>query len=169
MRTLQPNFVLGRSAVALLVGLAAAAGADAQGRFTVSADGAEVTDTSTKLVWRRCIEGTHWDGKACAGKVMKFRYAEAKRHAAGLSKGGGQPWSIPTRTELASLVDRTPKKKRPLIDNAAFPQTPALQFWASRPGTDDNLNAWLVSFANGKVYGNMGEARFPLRLVRPAP
>ena len=30
-------------------------------------------------------------------------------------------------------------------------------------------NAWLVSFANGRVYGNVGEARFPLRLVRSAP
>ena len=168
MRSLQPNSGLTRSAVAFMLGLAAAS-AGAQGRFMVSADGAEVTDTSTKLVWRRCVEGMHWDGKACAGKVMKFKFAEAKRHAADSAKASGQAWAIPARTELVSIVDRTPKKKKPLIDNAAFPQTPALQVWATRPGTDDNLNAWLVSFANGKVYGNMGEARFPLRLVRRAP
>jgi hypothetical protein len=35
-----------------------------------------------------------------------------------------------------------------------------------RPGTDDDLNAWLVSFANGKVSGNTGQRPFPLRLVR---
>jgi hypothetical protein len=164
MRTLQTKSGLTRSLAVLLLGLAAGS-ADAQGRFTLSADGAEVTDTTTKLVWRRCVEGMQWDGKACSGKPMRFKYAEAKRHVADSGKG----WGIPTRTELASLVDRTPKKKKPLIDAVAFPQTPALQFWAKRPGTDDNLNAWLVSFANGKVYGNMGEARFPLRLVRPAP
>jgi len=27
-------------------------------------------------------------------------------------------------------------------------------------------HAWLVSFANGKVRANLGEAKFPLRLVR---
>ena len=35
-----------------------------------------------------------------------------------------------------------------------------------RPGSDDDLNAWLVNFANGKVSGNTGQRKFPLRLVR---
>ena len=57
-------------------------------------------------------------------------------------------------------------KKKPRIDPMAFPATPALPFWATKAGSDDNLNAWLVSFANGKVKANLGEAKFPLRLVR---
>ena len=35
-----------------------------------------------------------------------------------------------------------------------------------RPGSDDDLSAWLVNFANGKVTGNAGQRRFYLRLVR---
>ena len=153
----------GTARVAALALLALAATASqAQGRYKVSADGNEVTDTTTQLVWKRCAEGLRWDGKACTGKLMKFKYAEAKQHLASTPA-----WRIPTLSELKSLVDRKAKKK-PLIDAEAFPDTPKQQFWATRPGTDDDLNAWLVNFSNGKTYGNVGASKFPLRLVRSA-
>ncbi len=152
------------SHLALLSLLAlAAAPSLAQGRFTMSADGAEVHDATTQLTWRRCVEGMHWDGKGCTGKATRFSYASAKKAAAGAS-----PWRVPAREELRGLVDRTARKK-PRIDREAFPNTPSLPTWASRAGTDDNLNAWLVSFSSGKVQGNTGQAKFPLRLVRSSP
>lgn len=140
----------------------AAASSQAQGRFTTSADGQEVTDTTTQLVWRRCAEGLAWDGKTCKGKLAKFKYADAKIEAKNVGKG----WRIPSREELVGLVDMA--KKKPRIDPMAFPATPSAPFWATKQGSDDNLNAWLVSFANGKVRANLGEAKFPLRLVRAA-
>ncbi len=143
----------------------AACAAQAQGRFAISADGQEVADSTTGLTWRRCAQGMRWDGKACSGKLMKFSYAGAKQDAAGAAQRESKAWRIPAREELTALVDDAQKKK-PRIDKNAFPQTPALPFWASRAGSDDNLNAWLVSFATGKVRGNIGEAKFPLRLVR---
>lgn len=143
----------------------AAASSHAQGRFTVSADGQEVLDTSTQLSWRRCAEGLRWDGKTCSGKLAKFSYAGAKQQAAGAAKAGAKAWRIPSKDELLGLVDKASKKK-PRIDGDAFPNTPSTLFWATRPGTDDNLNAWLISFANGKVMGNVAEAKFPLRMVR---
>jgi hypothetical protein len=85
--------------------------------------------------------------------------------AEGAAKSGGKAWRIPTKDELVALLDKNTKKK-PRIDVNAFPQTPAQPFWATRPGSDDDLNAWLVSFANGKVSGNTGQRKFPLRLVR---
>lgn len=152
---------------AALALFAIAGAVQAQGRFSVSADGQEVTDSSTRLTWRRCAEGMRWDGKACSGKLVKYTYADAKQKAANAAKEGGKAWRIPTRDELVALVDMASKKK-PHIDAAAFPQTPSAPFWASRAGSDDNLNAWLVSFANGHVRANLGQAKFPLRLVRPA-
>jgi hypothetical protein len=143
-----------------------AAPAHAQGRFTISADGQEVTDSTTQLTWRRCAEGERWDGKACSGKATRFSYAGAKQ-AAESAKNGGKAWRVPTRDELVALVDMQAKKK-PKIDTSAFPNTPNAPFWASRPGSDDNLNAWLVNFGNGKVHANLGQAKFPLRLVRSA-
>lgn len=133
-----------------------------QSRFTPSADGQEVTDATTKLVWRRCAEGLSWNGKTCAGKLVKVKYAGAKSAAAAVGKG----WRLPSREELVGLVDMT--KKKPRIDPLAFPGTPSSPFWATKQGSDDNLNAWLVSFANGKVRANLGVAKFPLRLVRAA-
>ena len=142
-----------------------ASASQAQDRFTISSNGQDVTDTTSKLVWRRCAEGLRWDGKTCAGKVKTFKYPEAKEAAAAAAKGDAKAWRIPTRDELVALVDKTAKKK-PRIDVKAFPQTPAKPFWALRPGSDDDLSAWLVNFANGKVTGNAGQRRFHLRLVR---
>ena len=153
-----------RIAALSLLALAAFAG-HAQGRFAISADGQEVTDSTTRLTWRRCAEGMRWDGKACSGKLVKYTYAAAKK-AAATAKDGAKAWRIPAREELVALVDMA--KKKPRIDTQAFPQTPSAPFWATRAGSDDDLNAWLVNFANGKVRGNLGQAKFPLRLVRPA-
>ena len=138
----------------------AAGAAQAQGRYAVSADGQEVTDTTTRLVWRRCAEGMRLDGKACVGKATRYTYAGAR-------KAGSGGWRVPTRAELVALVDFG-RKKKPRIDTDAFPGTPSAPFWASKPGSDDNLNAWLVSFSNGQVRANLGQSKFPLRLVRPA-
>lgn len=136
-----------------------------QGRFAVSADGQEVTDSVTRLTWRRCAEGARWDGKACSGKLVKYSYAGAKEKALRSARDDGKAWRIPSREELVGLVDMA--KKKPRIDVQAFPQTPSAPFWASRAGSDDNLNAWLVSFSSGKVRANLGQAKFALRLVRP--
>jgi len=140
----------------------AAASSFAQDRFKVSGDGQEVLDTSTRLTWRRCPEGMQWVGQTCNGKVAKFSFAAAKKAMASAGTGG---WRIPTRDELVGIVDKAAKKK-PRIDAVAFPKTPSTLFWATREGSADDLNAWLVSFANGKVIGNSGQAKFPLRLVR---
>jgi len=145
--------------------VASAAASHAQNRFTVSADGQEVLDTTTQLTWRRCPEGQQWSGTTCSGKLAKFSYAGAKKQAAGAAKADGKGWRVPARNELVALIDKNAPKK-PKIDRTAFPATPTTPFWASRPGTDDNLNAWLVSFGSGKVTGNAGQAKFALRLVR---
>jgi hypothetical protein len=154
--------------IAALALLALCAGASqGQGRFTISADGQEVTDTTTGLTWKRCAEGMRWNGKSCSGKATRYTYAGAKKEAASSARGDAGTWRIPTRDELVGLVDRTAKKK-PRIDAKVFPQTPSKPFWASRTGSDDDLNAWLVNFSSGRVTGNAGQAKFPLRLVRPA-
>ena len=137
----------------------------AQSRYTVSADGQEVQDTQANLTWRRCTEGMNWDGKTCAGKASKFSYRAAQKHATASAGKSPQTWRLPTKTELLSLVDKSQKKK-PLIDASAFPSTPNAMFWASRPEANDNLNAWIINFGNGRVYGNTGSKAPYVRLVR---
>ncbi len=131
-----------------------------QERFVISADGKEVTDTQSKLVWQRCSYGQQWDGKTCAGKPVKVTLEKAKQLAA-----ESATWHVPTKTELTSLVDKSQKKK-PVIDKAAFPGTPSAMFWALRPEKDDKLNAWIVDFSKGKVYGNTHNSKYMVRLAR---
>jgi hypothetical protein len=155
----------GTSLAVFLLAAFTAASSQAQGRFSVSADGQEVLDSTTQLSWRRCAEGMRWDGTTCTGKMVKFTFGAAKKQAASTAKSDAKAWRVPSKDELAGLLDMKAKKK-PRIDVLAFPKTPATLFWAARPGSDDDLNAWLVNFANGRVIGNVGQSKFPLRLVR---
>lgn len=150
------------SCVALTVlALGCSGSALAQERFKVSADGQEVQDSKTRLTWRRCAEGMSWNGKACAGKPTKFSYVNAQKYA---SAQAPALWRLPTKDELMTLLDKT--KKKPMIDGNAFPNTPSAMFWSTRPETKDNLNAWIVDFSRGHVFGNNGTKSPYLRLVR---
>ncbi len=141
-----------------LAGLCTLSTAYADSRFVVSADGQEVTDTRTKLVWQRCTVGMKWDGKTCAGKATKVSLAKAKDM--------GPTWRLPSKDELAAIVDKTQKK--PAIDKLAFPGTPPTIFWSTRPEATDNLAAWLVDFKSGRVLGHTHKAKYAVRLVRAA-
>lgn len=132
----------------------------AAARFQVSPDGQEVADTQTHLVWRRCVEGMTFDGTTCKGKPKKYKFGDAKKAAAAAGAG----WRVPTKDELMTLIAKTKNGAR--IDLAAFPATPATLTWGSRPGFDDDLNAWIVNFSNGRVVGNSGLGSFVLRLVK---
>lgn len=152
-----------RLAAALGVSLACAAAFAADTRFVVSADGQEVLDTKTSLIWRRCTEGMSWDGKACTGKVAKYKFGEAKQRADAAAPVQGKAWRVPTKDELSTLVIK--QNKKPFTDVDAFPNTPASLYWAKRPGFDDNLNGWMIDFGSGKGFGGSG-AKEAVRLVR---
>ena len=66
---------------ALVMSLAAVAPAQAQSRYAYSADGAEVTDAQTGLIWRRCTVGQTWVNSTCTGGLTVFRHEEALAHA----------------------------------------------------------------------------------------
>ena len=131
-------------------------------RYALSADGQEVTDSQTKLVWQRCPFGAKWDGKVCSGKPTKFNLVQAKK----ASDPSNAAWRMPTKDEFLTLADRS--KKKPKMDTTVFPAKPTGLYWVLRPETDDNLNAWVADFRNGKIYGNTHDARHFVRLVRPS-
>ena len=148
--------------VLALAGVSFMSAAQAEGRFVISADGKEVTDTQTKLVWQRCAVGQNWDGKVCAGKPTKISLAKAKEMGAAMTPA----WHLPTKEEMVSVVDKSQKKVK--IDATAFPGAPGVIFWATQAGSTDNLNAWLVNFKSGRVVANTHKATYAVRLVRPA-
>lgn len=134
--------------------------------FMVSADGSEVTDQKTGLIWRRCSEGMNWDGATCAGTALTFTHEAALQHAATQANSTGVAWRLPNVKELSSIADRS--RSNPAIDPTAFPATPAISFWSASPkpylGISDY--AWRVNFISGTVYGVYRVDSYSVRLVR---
>lgn len=130
-------------------------------KYVVSADGQEVTDARTKLVWRRCVEGQAWDGATCTGTPTTFTWRQALAHANAASAGG---WRLPSAKELVWLADRS--RFSPSIDPVAFPATPAAKHWTSTPIVSIATQAWHVEFDIGEAYRSSQNAPMVIRLVR---
>lgn len=130
-------------------------------RFKPVAGGAEIRDTKTGLIWRRCAEGMRWDGNTCAGKHDGYTFERAQQHAASEARSTGKPWLVPSKDELEGIVD---KSQNPFIDPVAFPATPGDAFWSSSPYPGDAGLTWGVSFGNA-YYGGRYDV-LAVRLVR---
>ena len=106
--------------------------------YIISADGSEVTDQKTGLIWRRCAEGMNWDGATCACVASKFNHEAAlgqaaAQTAAAQTKDTGIDWRLPNIKELSSIADSS--GGNPVIDPAAFSATPlSSSFWSASPG-----------------------------------
>lgn len=137
--------------------------AHAQDRFTYSANGAEVTDTSTGLTWRRCSEGQQFSYDRCEGKATEHSFKGALAHAK--SRATRQSaWRVPSIEELGTLVE---KSARPAaIDGSAFPDTLANRYWSSSPHETEATQAMIVLFKDGHVFKYHRNNKAHVRLVR---
>jgi hypothetical protein len=139
---------------------------NAEDRFVPSADGTEVKDTLTGLIWRRCAEGKTWnsDTQTCDGHAREFTWLEALDH---VEKNINRKWRMPNVKELYSLVDL--EKASPAIDHWAFPHTRSSSFLTSTPVAEGSVvYVQLVEFSQGSVTQReaFGYDSWPLRLVR---
>jgi hypothetical protein len=78
-------------------------------RYLVNATAGEVTDTVTNLVWQRCVYGL--SGTGCDQGVPQAKTFSAAMNvpvevAAPAVPDPAKDWRLPTRKELASLVER---------------------------------------------------------------
>jgi hypothetical protein len=154
---------IARAAQAALALLVLAGGAQAA-PFEISADGQEVTDRGTGLVWRRCVEGLQWDGKTCAGQPTRMSFAAARSQAQAMATSTKVAWRVPTRDELLGLLDRKPGTSG--TPSNTFPQSPASPFWSSTPYTSDGQRAVYVHMSNASDYNDYRSSLFFVRLVR---
>lgn len=152
------------SSLCLVLGNLLLAPALAAPRYTPSADGQEVTDSKTGLVWRRCAEGMVWKGSTCANDpVFPNHFGAETRVKAAVATG--QAWRLPTMKELSSIVAvREAGPGSAAIDPVAFPATPLARFWSS--SSVGRGYFMYVAFSEGSV--GEGERSSPgaVRLVR---
>jgi len=154
-----------QTVLTLLVGVAAFDVA-AQERYTPLADGSEVTDSKTGLIWRRCAEGMTWNKTTCTGKAMFANQGQA----AGLAKAQAtstKVWRLPTLQELNSILAvREIDVGKAAIDPKVFPATPIARYWTSTSVGPSYF--MVVGFGEG--HSGEGERNSPgaTRLVRSA-
>lgn len=129
----------------------------AQSRFSYSTDGAEVTDSQTGLIWRRCSAGQTWSGSTCTGTANVFMHEGALAYAQSQAD-----WRLPNVQELSSLVDKT--RISPAIDGTAFPATVSSWYWSSSLTGVVNY-ARYVDFNDGHVNYSRHNSIY-VRLVR---
>jgi len=135
-------------------------------RFKDNRDGT-VTDTKTKLVWRHCVVGMDWNGSTCEKQSQTFKFSTAKAHLKEMNKARDSKrsdWRLPTREELATLVEN--RCFKPAINLESFPFSPESGFWTS--DEDKGLlssRAWIVHFLNGEQYIANVKQRWRIRPV----
>jgi len=138
-------------------------------RFVEKQD--EIFDRIFHLTWSRCSLGQRWvSGKGCVGKVRQYTYDQAINIInARAGEEGNAQWRIPTRTELASLLDHTKRNQPEMlsIDSVAFPDMDRdkLMYWSS--DEENNSFSWAILFIDGGVPGILYRShRYAIRLVR---
>ena len=132
--------------------------------FIVSADGQEVTDTKTGLIWRRCAEGMTASGGTCTGTASTFAHEAALTRASAQATATGVAWRLPNVKELSSIADKS--RINPAIDVAAFSASSTSYFWSSSPYVGDANYAWVVDFDYGNVVNDFRVSANCVRLVR---
>ncbi len=136
----------------------------AQKRHNPSADGHEITDSRTGLIWRRCVEGMVWKARTCSGLAYFSSQSEAAARAKNAATEG-QVWRLPTMKELSAIVAvREAEQGKAAIDPVAFPATPVARFWTSSsvgPGY-----FMYVGFADGGAGEGPRNSPGAVRLVR---
>lgn len=138
-------------------------------RFTVAVEGT-VTDLATGLTWMRCPVGREWDGTGCGeGKAWYVMHAwdDAMRTPVStqLQRFGLDDWRVPTREELATLVE--PACSNPATNLELFPDTPSVPFWTATATGGGDAYAVRIDFKNGLQQAELKlTSSFQVRLVR---
>lgn len=139
-------------------------------RFTDFGDGT-IDDRVTGLMWKKCPEG-YSDSACTVGVPLSFSSANqvvTRLQAANVlnapSAAGYSDWRIPTKNELASLVNRA--CANPATVATIFPSTDSLNFVTATLDADaPTARVWGIDFTEGSIGPNMLTGPFRLRLVR---
>jgi hypothetical protein len=75
----------------------------------------------------------------------------------------GDRWRLPTRNELAELIDR---KYSPTINPVNFPSCPPGIFWSSSVWENNPSYRWTIDFSTGDSWGIPVDSKNRIRCIR---
>lgn len=115
-----------------------------------------------ELAVDRSQGGLVWQRRA----TERLPHAEAARYCKDLTMEGRRGFRLPTHAELVAIRykpgglfggGRSRHSCVPCVDQAAFPETPAAEFWTADQGEDGT--AWYVDFGDGRSHRDvLGDA-----------
>jgi len=144
-------------------------------RFIISADEQTVTDTRTRLVWKRCVEGRRYLMKACLGDTRLVEPASLEHFMTQEAIPSG--WRLPTSDELGTIIEaRYPPPENKLefhYDADVFPPPlieEGLYYWLgdSSGAASGAVTGWYTFEGALLGHGFSGSAPAHVRLVRRA-
>jgi hypothetical protein len=111
-----------------------------------------VRDLGTGLTWQRAVSD------------QMFSFDAARAHCTDLTIDGKKGFRAPSLNEMLTLIDeRAPVA--PLIDAAAFPNTPSEPFWTGSYFGGVPGMSWQVYFDHGNALYGLPNATFHIRCV----
>ncbi len=127
-----------------------------------------VVDRLVDLEWQGCVNGL--TGSDCSsGEASSSDFSEAVEACEQLSWGGRSDWRLPSRPELASILDLD--RALPAVDEAFFPETPFSggvgdSHWTATaiPGFDNYY--WTLFFDGGGTGDDPDDRSRLVRCVR---
>jgi hypothetical protein len=135
-------------------------------QYVVHGDGT-ITDTTTALMWKRCVEGLS-DPDCANGSAELQTWQAALQIANNTNNNGGYAgyadWRIPNIAELVSLVEE--QCTGPAINGSVFPNTAKKFIWTSSPDFNLDEGSWSVDFNIGTTATLVRSSAFQVRLVR---
>lgn len=141
-------------------------------QFKDNQDGT-VTDLKTKLIWKKCTEGSSWQSATndCIPDTeiaLMLNWPEALERATKVNSTGGfanaTSWRLPNIKELSSIIENA--CYGPSINITVFPDTSSGIFWSSTPYVNKPEYAWSVRFNYGLSSMNYKYDYYFARLVR---
>jgi len=145
----------------VVIGCTVAGSSDAQdGSYTssthsyTSSGGGTVVDNVSGLMWEDTNEGT------------SRNHGDAISHCSIQTTGGHSDWRLPTRGELAGLMDSEATTDR--IDLGHF-NIPINNYWSSTLTSEPSNDFWPVNFSSGKILSKNSTDNYLARCVRGNP
>jgi hypothetical protein len=91
-------------------------------------------------------------------------WSDAIAYCSNLSRGGHTDWRLPSKDELAALVE--PSQGSPTINQRFFPGTSSSYYWSSTTYASDTSIAWVVGFGDGLVSYAYKTDNYYVRCIR---